>query len=194
MTDAELESWLRDELGLDEYRRVARVTETSVLLSKFEDGFAAGLFETVAALPELFDELLVRGEYDCLAATLVSRGESRLRTEVWRRACEALIRRLASERGVDPSALDLIIPGLESVQAVMDAVLWSAPTIGDEDYQPRPGEREAFEALLSDAPERDIFTRYYGSCDGLRVENYCPGSQFARRLLRQAWSITTGQR
>jgi hypothetical protein len=92
-----------------------------------------------------------------------------------------------------------IVPGIESVQAVLDSILWTAPNI-DQDYSPNAGEVEAyaeFEAglLARERDEaltgRDIFTRYYGELDGRRVENYCPGAPFARRLLAQAWRICT---
>ncbi len=37
--------------------------------------------------------------------------------------------------------------------------------------------------------EREVFTRYYGALDGKRVEAYCPGSRFARRLLELAYRV-----
>jgi hypothetical protein len=90
-----------------------------------------------------------------------------------------------------------VLPGIESAQAVIDTILWSAPRV-DQEYQPGAGEVQAFEefqqAAMADAGPgagRDMFTRFYGALDGRRVENYCPGAQFGRRLVAQAWCICT---
>ncbi len=188
-----LAAWLRDELGLEEYRRVVRENESTIVVSKFEPGFAPNLFETVDALPELFDDEAVTAEYERIAADRAARGESPLRTEVWREASLALLRRYAEQRGIDQGRQAHVVPGIESVQAVLDTILWTAPTIIDE-YAPGPGESAAFQEFDSGDMERDIFTRYYGALEGKRVENYCPGSQLARRLLAQGYRICTGMR
>jgi hypothetical protein len=83
-----------------------------------------------------------------------------------------------------------VVPGIESAQAIMDAILWSAPRIEDV-ARPNAGEVEAYRDFESGQGERDLFTRYYGDLDGRRVENYCPGAPFGRRLIAQAWRICT---
>jgi hypothetical protein len=85
-----------------------------------------------------------------------------------------------------------VLPGIESVQAILDTILWTAPAIAD-DYNPNRGEVEAYKDFECGnlGAGRDPFTRYYGQLDGRRVENYCPGAQFGRRLVAQAWKICT---
>lgn len=192
-------SWLRDEVGLQEYRRIVRDSDSIVVISKFEPGFSQELFATVDLLPELFDDSVVEAEYERLVQEHRSQGAAPLRTAVWRQASEAVLHRFASERGIDERRRMFVLPGIESVQAVMDSILWSAPTI-EPGYQPRAGELEAyreFESALErgppSGPGRDIFTRFYGVYEGRPVENYCPGAPFGRRLVSQAWRLCTAQ-
>jgi hypothetical protein len=187
--EEELRSWLRDGLGINEYRRVVRENAETVVVSKFEARFSQELFAVVDALPELLDDECVAAAYRERAAEYIARGEPALRTHVWREASEGLLRRLGEQRGITPRQLEYVLPGIESVQAVLDTVLWSAPTVLD-DFAPSPGERQAYEEFLADDSGR-IFTRYYGELAGKRVENYCPGSQFARRFMAQAYAICT---
>ncbi len=63
ITDAALQAWLRDELGLNEYRRIVRQSESAIVVSKFEPGFSQDLFALVERLPELFDQALIRARY-----------------------------------------------------------------------------------------------------------------------------------
>jgi hypothetical protein len=188
-SDEVLQAWLKEALGLDEYRRVVRESDTTVVISKFPPGFTQELFATMDALPDLLEDATVAAEYDRIAAEHAARGEASLRTQVWRDASEALLERLGRERGLSAESLHHVLPGIESVQAVLDTILWSAPTITD-DYKPAAGEIEAYEEFVADESGR-IFTRFYGDLAGRSVENYCPGSQFARRLVAQAWRICT---
>jgi len=197
--DAVLSAWLREEVSLEEFRRVVRENETTIVISKFEPGFAPDLFATVDVLPELFDDALVTAEYERMAAEHQARGEAPLRTAVWREASESLLERLGEARGIDAHQRMYVLPGIESVQAVLDAILWSAPVIG-RDWAPNGSEREAFREFdpngtrgPSTASGRDIFTRYYGSLGGRGVESYCPGAQFARLLVAQGWRVCTGE-
>ncbi|HXH22467.1 MAG TPA: hypothetical protein VNN10_10580 [Dehalococcoidia bacterium] len=200
VTDAALRAWLQDELGLTEYRRVVRENETTIVISKFEPGFSQDLFATVDLLPELFEDSIVQAEYEALAAAHAARGEDTLRTEVWREASQRVLNRYAGERGIDARRQMLVLPGIESVQAVLDTILWTCPTIG-QPFAPSAGEIEAFaefEAVSlrepGSAAGRDVFTRFYGVMGGRRVENYCPGAPFGRRLVAQAWRICTVDR
>lgn len=191
--DAVLSAWLREEVGLEEFRRVVRENKTTIVISKFEPDFAPDLFATVDALPELFDDALVTAEYERIAAEHQARGEAPLRTAVWREASESLLERLGDARGIDAHQRMYVLPGIESVQAVLDTILWTGPTIADT-WEPHPGEVQAFNEFECDEMDRDLFTRYYGTLDGRRVENYCPGAQFARRLMAQGWRVCTGFR
>jgi hypothetical protein len=186
-------------LGLDEYRRVVRESETTVVISKFEAGFSQELFATVDRLPELFDEAVVAAEYGSISERYVAAGEDPPRTRVWREASEAVLNRAADALGIDARQRMFVLPGIESVQAILDTILWSGPTLL-QPFEPSAGERQAFEefeALASHDPAgagRDVFTRFYGVLDGRRVENYCPGAPYGRRLVAQAWRICTAAR
>jgi hypothetical protein len=190
--DDTLRAWLRSELGLDEYRRVVRESNDVIVISKFEPGFSQELFATVDLLPDLFEDALVAAEYRRLRDACLAHGESPLRTSLWRRASEAILDRLCAERAIDHQRRMYVLPGIESAQAVLDTILWTAPVIGGA-YTPALGEIEALHEfeLAAAGAARDPFTRYYGQLDGRRVENYCPGAQFGRRLIAQGWSICT---
>jgi hypothetical protein len=190
LTDEALRSWLHDEVGLAEYRRIVRQSEEAIVISKFEPGFSQELFALVDLLPELFDDAVVAAEYARVRLACLRAGESPQRTAVWRKASEAVLDRLCAERGIDARRRMVVLPGIESVQAVIDSILWSAPSIADC-YEPHRGEIEAYSEFESGVGERDLFTRYYGHLDGRRVENYCPGAPFGRRLVAQAWRICT---
>ena len=197
LTDEHLRRWLLEEVGVEEYRRIVRDSDNAIVISKFEPGFSQELFATVDLLPELFDDETVAAEYHRQAELHADEPERRLRTAVWREASEAVLNRLCALRGIDEPRRMFVIPGIESVQAVMDSILWSAPRV-DQEYRPSAGEVEAYEefqqAAMADAgpgAARDMFTRFYGAFDRRRVENYCPGAQFGRRLVAQAWRICT---
>jgi hypothetical protein len=192
LRDSALRAWLRSEVGLAEYRRVVREGDSAIVISKFEPGFSQDLFATVDLLPELFDAGVVGAEYERLAEAHQALGEAPMRTAVWREASEAELNRLCAQRGIDEQRLMFVLPGIESVQAVMDSILWTAPLVGG-DYEPAAGEVEAFREFQDAQDERSLFTRYYGELDGKRVENYCPGAPFGRRLVAQAWAICTGR-
>jgi hypothetical protein len=189
LTDDDLTARLREELGIREPRRVVRADGRVIVLSKLAAGESKDLFAAVEALPELFDAAVIAGEYERLRLELVARGEAPLRSAVWRMAVESLLDRLVPDRGIE-AARRLITPGIESVQAALDAVLWSAPSVASDD-PPVAAEREALRELLS-AADRDLFTRYYGEVDGRRVESYCPGAPYARRLLETAFAVCSG--
>jgi hypothetical protein len=194
LSDAALQAWLREHLGLMEYRRVLRENGEVIVISKFEPGFSQDLFATVDLVPELFDEGVVAAEYEALAAGYLAGGVAPLRTAVWREAAERVLGRLCAERGIDARRRMLVLPGVESAQAVLDGILWTAPVIGGA-YAPHPGETAAyreFEASAGTAPApgvRDLFTRFYGLLDGRRVEAYCPGAPYGRRLVAQGWRV-----
>jgi hypothetical protein len=183
--EARLAGWLVG-IGVDGPRRVVRATGGRVLVSKFEEGFAARLYAALDRVPELTDGATVHGRY---AAAALKPGKSRV--ALWRETVDALTRELAPQRGLDERQLSEIRAGTDSVAALLDSVLWSGPVTGSE-WAPSPGEAAAYEEALARMDADDgIFTRYYGTFEGLRVENHCPGAPIARALFTQSWQTIT---
>lgn len=186
-TDADILRWLRDVAGIAEPRRVVRRSPTAILVSKFDEGFAARLHDTIDHLPAMFDDALVAARFDELAQI----EPSRTRTETWRLAVTAVVSEAAAREGLHGDAVAEVRAGIDSVAALLDSILWTSPA-GPRPHVPEPSEVEAYNDTRArmDA-ERGIFTRYYGSFEGVPVENHCPGSQVARRLFAQGWTICT---
>ncbi|GAB4324406.1 MAG: hypothetical protein Kow0010_06330 [Dehalococcoidia bacterium] len=188
--EQDLNGWLRSERGIAERRRIARLDDSTILVSKFEPGFASRLHEVLDRLPELFDPAIVRVWFGRQAATLPA---STSRVGCWHAAMLALLAELGAERGIGIVEQAQVEAGIDSVAALLDAVLWTGPALDADDPSPTPGER----AACRDAIERlhvdsGIFTRAYGRFEGRDVVNHCPGAPFARRLFAQAWEICTG--
>lgn len=177
-------AWLADG-GFDEPRRVVRETNGTILVSKFETGFAARLHDAVDRIPELFDAELVARRYREASAGVT-------RTEAWRTGLEALLAEVGPERDLDRDQLAQIQAGIDSVAALLDSVLWTSPLRG-ADWVVSEADRMAYaDARARMDDEAGMFTRFYGEFEGARVENHCPGAQVARRLFEQAWKICTG--
>ena len=187
--EARLKAWLRDEQQIEDDRRLVRVDDTTILVSKFEPGFAPQLHALLGELPELFDDAHVQRAY----ATAASEGSATLlRVDAWDLGMRALLATLGADRGIEDARQALVRVGIDSVRAVADTALWSAPRITDE-YEPSSGERTAYrEATASLDPDHDLFTRHYGSFEARSVVNHCPGAPFARTMLAQAWTACTG--
>lgn len=187
-TDEDILRWLRDVAGVAESRRVVRRSPASILVSKFDEGFAARLHESIDHLPEMFDDALVAARFAGFAAL----DPDRLRAETWRLAVNSILGDGAAREGLHPDAVAEVRAGVDSVAALLDSILWTSPVAG-RPHAPEPSEAEAYHDTRArmDA-ERGLFTRYYGSFDGVPVENHCPGSQVARRLFAQAWAICAG--
>lgn len=174
-------------LGVDGHRRLVRAQGGRLLVSKFEEGFAARLYVALERVPELTDGASARERY-ATAAVDYGRG----RVALWRETVDALLRELAPERGLDERQLAEIRAGTDSVAALLDSVLWSGPVTGQA-WAPGPGEVAAYEEALARMDADDgIFSRYYGTFEGARVENHCPGAPVARALFVQAWETVTG--
>jgi hypothetical protein len=173
-----------------EWRRLARLDEETALVSKFAEGFAPRLHALLEALPELLDERAVLDAY-AQGVERAAAGTSRL--EVWDSAMRALLRdasaRLGIPEGDDREAFVRV--GVDSVRAVLESILWTAPTV-DEAYQPAAGERAACLDVLRVLAGRDLFTRTYGEFEHRLVQNHCPGAAYARVMLAQGWRVCTG--
>ena len=183
-----LRRWLASEHGIADPRRLAREDADWLLVSKFPPGFIARVGETVERL-DLF------ADPDPLAAATAGRARRfprESRVEGWREAACDLVRERAAAQGLTDEDAELVTTGIESVAALMHAVLWSDPTAG-EPYKPAPAERDAYrDALARTEGSGDIFTRHYGPFEGRAVVAHCPGAPYARALLESAWRACTG--
>ena len=185
-----LNAWLVDAHGVDRPRRIVRADAERMLVSKFEPGFAARLHELLELMPELFDEAAVVAAYD-EHARMAPPGT--LRTAAWHAAMHARLRAAGDRHAIPDLRQAEVRTGIDSVYAVLDSVLWTAPRVGDGGYSPAPGEIAAYrDGLDRLAPERDLFTRHYGLFEGRDVVNHCPGASFARAMLAHAWRACTG--
>lgn len=182
--------WIRDEIGVEESRRLVRRDASGILVSKFAEGFAARLHELLDLMPELFEAPSVIAAHERAAAAAEP---SAKRVDVWQMAMHALLRTAGERHDIPDLRLAEVRTGIDSVRAILDTVVWSEPSIGD-DYSPAPGERSAYRDGLAElADGRDLFTRYYGQFDGAPVRNHCPGAAFARLMLAQGWTACTGE-
>lgn len=187
-TEDRLRRWFVNEHGIAEPRRLARADDDWLVVSKFPPGFIARVGETL-------DRLELLADPDPLAAATTDRalrfpGESRV--EGWRVAAFGLVRERASAQNLTDEDAELVTAGIESVAALMHAVLWSQPLAGDS-YAPASAERDAYRDALARAEgSGDIFTRHYGPFEGRAVVAHCPGAPYARALLDSAWRACTG--
>lgn len=185
-----LRTWLRQDRGIEEWRRLARLDQETALVSKFQAGFAPRLHALLEALPELIDEALVLAAYDEAAGAVPG---STARVQAWDIAMRRLLAtacvRLDIPETADQQAFVRV--GVDSVRALLDSILWSAPTV-EEAYAPAEGERAAYLDVTRAFAGRDFFTRNYGLFEDRLVQNHCPGSAYARVMLAQAWRACTG--
>jgi hypothetical protein len=188
--ESELNTWLRETIDIDLPRRVVRVDDARILVSKFEPGFSARLHELLDLMRELFDEAAVVAAYERVRAL---RPPETARTLAWHEAMHELLRTAGDRHAIPDLRQAEVRTGIDSVYAVLQSVLWSDPKLGD-DYAPQDGESTAYvEGLRNLDPSRDLFTRHYGVFDGRAVVNHCPGAAFARVMLAQAWRACTGE-
>jgi hypothetical protein len=170
---------------VEEPRRVVRRTGDTILVSKFDAGFGARLYDAIALLPGVFEDEAVAARYRAIAAE--EPGAERV--EAWRRAVRSLLGEREAARTIDAARRAEIEAGVDSVAALVASVLWSSPVVGDG-FVAGAAEHEAYrDALARMDADHGIFTRYYGTYDGAEVINHCPGAPLARRLVAQAWRI-----
>ncbi len=182
-----LQRWINDDLSIEGERRIVRDDGRDILVSKFDAGFAAGVHDLIAQMPELFVERSVIAAYERETAS----GGTLL--DAWHRGMHAMLRAAGEREGISDLRQAELRTGIDSVYAVLGTALWSDPRV-DEPYEPRAGERTAYlEALDTLADGRDPFTRVYGRFEGRIVVNHCPGASFARVMLAQGWTACTGE-
>ena len=182
-----LTDWLASTTGGAKHR-VARVDDGVVVVSRFPPHFIETTGSTIERLGLLENP-------DPLVAAATRRGRTHpldSRVENWRIAAEELVRERVVGAGMSEAHIELVTAGLDSVAALMGAVLWSNPLVGDA-WEAGAAERAAWrDALARTEGSRDIFTRHYGVFEGKSVVSHCPGSGFARAFLDSAWRACTG--
>jgi hypothetical protein len=186
--DERLQAWLA-ERGIDEPRRVARATSSTLVVSKVDDGFFERLSVTLERVAGLFEPATHAAAYG-----LVTTARPGLpRAEAWRVGVEGILRDAEAAGFVDAAQRAEIMGGIDSVSAIVDALMWSAPPAG-EAWTPSDADKSAFRQLLDDFDHGSpLFTRHYGDFEGRQVVNRCPGGGFARRFVRLAWATCTGE-
>jgi hypothetical protein len=182
--------WLREDVGVADARRIARVDDAEVLISKTDARLAPALHALMDRLPELIDEASVLDAYEREGAAADPRAT---RLECWDRAMRSLVRRVCEARGIEEDGQALVRVGLDSVRAVMESVLWTVPTVDDKGYSAHRAERAAYRDAMRKMAGHDLFTRHYGVFEARGVVNHCPGSQYARVIAAQAWRVCTGE-
>lgn len=178
--------WLRS-LGLPgEGRRFVRANDREILVSKVEEGLAARLYQTL----DLLGDTLVAASAARYASLAAATPEA-TRVSLWQAAVMGVVEDAAARASLPGSAAQEMRVGVESVAALLDAVLWTAPAAG-ADYVPARGEQAAYDDALARMSETNsLFTRYYGEFEGKPVVNHCPGVAIARLLLSSAWELCT---
>ncbi len=188
--EAGLLRWIHDDVGVEEALRLVRHDAAGILVSKFDEGFAARLHELLDLMPELFEQSSVVAAYATVADTAAP---STKRVAAWQAGMHQLLSAAGQRHDVPDLRLAEVRTGIDSVRAVLDTVVWSEPAVGDA-YAPARGERSAYlDGLAELADGRDLFTRYYGLFEGTPVRNHCPGAAFARLMLAHGWTACTGE-
>ena len=183
--EVEFQAWLATLGEPGEGRRLVRTGAREILVSKLEPDVLARVQQTLLGLSELLAPAAVRERYDAIAAAT----PGIQRVTAWRLA----IRELLAGTDLSPAARNEAEAGTDSVAALLDTVLWSAP-VANVPFTPAEAERQAYDdaraRMGGDAP---IFTRYYGEFAGLPVMNHCPGAPIARKLLAEGWALCSGE-
>lgn len=193
--EARLRAWLREDAGVEEWRRLARLDDDVALVSKFEEGFAPQLHLLLERLPELIDERAVLEAYREAAAAAPT---GTTRVEAWDHGMRTVLGRACARLGIPETAdqQSFVRVGVDSVRALLESILWTVPTVPvstiEDSYEPAPGERAAYLDVTRAFAGRDFFTRTYGLFEDHLVQNHCPGSAYARVMLAQAWLACTG--
>jgi len=190
ISEDDFQRWLRDVAGIQDWRRIVRDDGDRILVSKFREGFAAGVHELIALMPELFDEPAVHAAYE-REATEAERGTSRV--DAWHRAMHTMLRAAGARHDISNLRQAEVRTGIDSVYAILQTILWTDPKVGAP-FESRRAERSAYlEAITSMDDAHDMFTRVYGIYAGRQVVNHCPGAPFARTMLEQGWRICSGE-
>ena len=90
----ELQRWINIDLGIEGARRIVRDDHSTLLISKFEIGFAAGIHELIAQIPELFEEQSVTKAYE---REKIHGGN---RVNAWHRGLHAMLREAGTREGI----------------------------------------------------------------------------------------------
>ncbi|MBH77886.1 MAG: hypothetical protein CL897_06635 [Dehalococcoidia bacterium] len=187
-TEDRLHRWLVNEHGIVDVRRIVREDDNGFLLSKVPS-------DLIGRVGVMVERLALFSKDDPIAiatADQAYRYPNRSRVDNWRAAVCDLIRKRAQSQGFSSDDADLLTVGVESVAAVMRAVLWSDPVEG-EICAPSSAEIDAWRDVLGRTDRAgDLFTRHYGFFEGKAVSSHCPGAPYARAFMESAWRCCTG--
>lgn len=187
-TEDRLRRWLVNEHGIVDSRRIVREDDNGVLVSKFPSDFMG----RVGAMVERLDLFSKNDPLAIVTAEQACRHPTQSRVENWRAAVCDLICSRAESQGLSTADAELVTVGVDSVAAVMRAILWSDPVAG-ETYAPGPAELDAWrDAIARTNRAGDLFTRHYGFFEGKAVSAHCPGAPYARAFMESAWRCCTG--
>ncbi len=181
-----LDVWLA-ERGVEGARRVVAADARRIVVSKTPEGFAERLFQALDAIGDALAD-------DRIAAAMAALSQpGRTRVDVWEAAVIRCVAEEAANLGLPPSVAEEVRFGVESVAALLRAVLWR-DLPGEGAHEPSPAERAAFRDLVESLTgDGRRFTRVYGVFDGRPVVAHCPGARLARTLLAQGWRLCTGE-
>ena len=181
------EKWLKVHAEINEWRRIVRVEEETILVSKFKEDFAHTLHKSISQIPEFLELNIIKMQYQNSAIV----NKNIHRTKNWYQAINTVVNSHQSKIILNKSRIAEIQAGIDSVYSILETILWTNPKIMDT-YQPHEGEIIAYEDMLeSMGKNTGIFTKYYGNYEGHKVVNYCPGATIAKTMLMQAWEVCT---
>ena len=185
--ERDLGGWLQQR-GIEGPRRIVRESADTILVSKFEDGFASALLNRLGQLPALFDPAYQSSRYEAVA----SEDANLTRAGAWHRAALDILRTEAHAAGLSPAEVAEVEAGIDSVAALLDSVLFLGATARSGSAVSLAEQGAYRDALGRMDASQGIFTRSYGLFDGKSVVNHCPGARVARELFTLAWDICSG--
>ena len=179
--------WLRLEAEINDWRRIVRVDDTTILISKFEEDFARNLHQSISQIPELLKLPIIKMQYTNSAM----KNNNIERTKNWYHAVSYIIDSSLNKTNIDNNRVIEIQAGIDSIYSILETILWTSPKTMDT-YKPHEGEITAYEDLLKSMENsHDIFTKYYGNYENRKVVNHCPGAIIAKTLITHAWEVCT---
>ena len=179
--------WLKNDAEINEWRRIVRIDDENILISKFKEDFAQNLHKSIALIPELLDLKIIQMQYQNLAIT----NKNAQRTKNWYQAINSIVNSSQYQAELGKKRVAEILAGIDSVYSILETILWTSPKVFDA-YKPHAGEIIAYKDMLkSMVDNQDIFTKYYGNYEDRKVVNHCPGATIAKKMLTHAWKVCT---
>jgi hypothetical protein len=181
------ENWLKFHAQINEWRRIVRVDEETILVSKFKEDFSHALHTSISQIPDLLELNVIKMQYQNSA--IISKDIQR--TKNWYNAITAFVDSYQNKLKMDTNRIAEIQAGIDSVYSILETILWTNPKVMDI-YKPHEGEIIAYKEILKSMEDNPgIFSKYYGNYEDHKVVNYCPGATIAKTMLTQAWEVCT---